>query len=72
MHESAYGTKRTSNSRLAMSAFGGKADITSRLSDVCFLTHHDISRAEFAVLHNTGPHMHPLRHSAVVTALAER
>jgi hypothetical protein len=36
------------------------------------MTHHDISRAEFAVLHNTGPDMHPLRHSAVVTALAER
>jgi hypothetical protein len=36
------------------------------------LTQHDISRAEFAVLHNTGPHMHSLRHSAVVTALAER
>jgi hypothetical protein len=53
----------------AMSAFGGKADIAPRR---LLLIHHDISCAEFAVLHNTGPHMHPLRHSAVVTALAER
>jgi hypothetical protein len=28
VHESAYGTKRTFNSRPAMSAFGGKADMT--------------------------------------------
>ena len=36
------------------------------------LNHHNISRAEFALLHNTRPHMHPLCHSAVVIALAER
>jgi hypothetical protein len=27
-HESAFGTKRTSNCRLPMSAFGGKADVS--------------------------------------------
>jgi hypothetical protein len=33
---SAYGTKRTSQCALAMSAFGGKADINGRQPDVCF------------------------------------
>jgi hypothetical protein len=34
--KSAYGTKRTSQSRLPMSAFGGKADITAAQRNVCF------------------------------------
>ncbi len=33
---SAFGTKRTSEPPLRMSAFGGKADIVSALSNVCF------------------------------------
>src|SRR5689334_3765604 len=33
---SAIGTKRTSNSRPPMSAFGGKADINGHQSDFCF------------------------------------
>jgi two-component system, cell cycle response regulator DivK len=33
---SAFGTKRTCQSRQAMSAFGGKADIIQTLHDVCF------------------------------------
>ena len=33
---SAFGTKRTSNYCPAMSAFGGKADINGRQSNVCF------------------------------------
>ena len=32
----AYGTKRTSDCRPAMSAFRGKADINGRQSDICF------------------------------------
>jgi hypothetical protein len=36
VHESAIGTKRTSKRRPAMSAFGGKADINQRRSNVCF------------------------------------
>jgi hypothetical protein len=32
---SANGTKQTSSSTLHMSAFGGKADISDRLADVC-------------------------------------
>jgi hypothetical protein len=31
VHESAFGTKRTSNYCPAMSAFGGKADIAAKL-----------------------------------------
>jgi hypothetical protein len=34
MEASASGTKQTSISRLNMSAFGGKADISDRLADV--------------------------------------
>ena len=33
---SAFGTKRTSQLRLAMSAFGGKADIEISGRDICF------------------------------------
>ena len=33
---SAFGKKRTSNCRPAMSAFGGKADITATQRNVCF------------------------------------
>jgi hypothetical protein len=33
---SAFGTKRTFRSTQMMSAFGGKADINGRQSDVCF------------------------------------
>jgi hypothetical protein len=33
---SAFGTKRTWSRGPAMSAFGGKADMTRRLGDVCF------------------------------------
>ncbi|MFY9896656.1 MAG: hypothetical protein WAK67_02560, partial [Xanthobacteraceae bacterium] len=36
VHESACGTKRTSESTQAMSAFGGRADINGRRSDVRF------------------------------------
>jgi hypothetical protein len=36
VHESAYGTKRTSQHAEPMSAFGGKADITRTCADVCF------------------------------------
>ena len=36
MHMSAFGTKRTCQSLSAMSAFGGKADITRTCTDVCF------------------------------------
>jgi hypothetical protein len=35
-HESAFGTKRTSSSGWAMSAFGGKADMARTHSNVCF------------------------------------
>jgi hypothetical protein len=36
VRESAFGTKRTSWSRSAMSAFGGKADIGRTFPNVCF------------------------------------
>jgi CheY-like chemotaxis protein len=36
LHESAFGTKQTSSSLSAMSAFGGKADIEISGRDVCF------------------------------------
>jgi hypothetical protein len=36
VHESAYGTKRTSQLRCRMSAFGGKADITTSERHGCF------------------------------------
>jgi hypothetical protein len=36
VHESAYGTKRTSNRRPAMSAIGGIADIAISGQHVCF------------------------------------
>jgi hypothetical protein len=36
VHESAYGTKRTSQLRCRMSAFGGKADIPIDRGNVCF------------------------------------
>ena len=36
MSMSAIGTKRTSQSRPAMSAFGGKADIAFEYENVCF------------------------------------
>jgi hypothetical protein len=36
LHESAFGTKRTCQSRYVMSAFGGKADVGLALCNVCF------------------------------------
>jgi hypothetical protein len=36
VHESAFGTKRTSRSRCRMSAFGGKADVAIPKRDVRF------------------------------------
>jgi len=41
-HESAFGAKRTFQSRSAMSAFGGKADIAQTSLNVCFLPKADI------------------------------
>ena len=35
MQSTAIGTKQTSSSTLNMSTFGGKADISNRLADVC-------------------------------------
>src|SRR4029077_17187916 len=45
---SAFGTKRTSKRRPAMSAFGGKADIAFEYENVCFWHKADMSaRTEF-------------------------
>ena len=52
VHESAIGTKRTSQRCRAMSAFGGKADITRMRIRCPLLIHGGNRSARFVVVHN--------------------